>query len=236
MKTIKLIIFTFLFFAASGVFAQETTKETKEPSPFSYGADLVSRYIFRGQDFGNSPAIQPSFSFSKKGFTIGAWGSYAFIATPTGIEADLYASYETKFGLSIGITDYYYPTEFLKIRPDSSIAPVRTGSYFDYAHTHYDELNISQSIKNFSIAANWGFHNMNNAVYFEAGYEFKWLQFFIGAGNQLYTKKGNFNVVNIGITASKDINITKNYAIGISSSVILNPDAEQIHLVFGLSL
>jgi len=226
----------FLFLGISSLYAQELNEKTEEVSPFSFGADLVSRYIFRGLDYGDSPAIQPSLSFSRNGFTIGAWGSYAFIATPTGIEADLYASYETKFGLSVGITDYYYPQEQLKIFPDSTIAPERSGTYFDYANTHYDELNISQSVKDFTISANWGFHNFDNALYFEAGYQFKWLEFFIGAGNKIYTAKRKFNVVNIGITASKDINITKKYAFGISSSVILNPDREQIHLVFGLSL
>ena len=232
MKVSKFIFAFFLFFETIVLHAQETEKE----SPFSFGADFVSRYIFRGLDYGDSPAIQPGFSFSKNGFTIGAWGSYSFIATPTGIEADLYTSYEFDFGLSVGITDYYYPSERLKFFPDSTIAPERSGTYFDYANTHYDELNISQSIKNFNISGNWGFHNMSNAVYFEAGYEFKWLQFFIGAGNKIYTSNGNFNVVNIGITASKDINVTEKYAFGISSSVILNPEAEQIHLVFGLSL
>ena len=31
---------------------------------FSLGADLASRYIWRGKDYGNSPAIQPNVSFS----------------------------------------------------------------------------------------------------------------------------------------------------------------------------
>ena len=211
-------------------------QDTLNTSPFSFGADLVSRYIFRGLDYGDSPAIQPSFSFTKNGFTVGAWGSYAFIATPTGIEADIYASYSFDFGLSAGVTDYYFPGEKLTINPDSTIAPVRKGTYFDYANTHYDELNVSQSVGKFNFSGNWGFHNMDNAVYFEAGYSFKWISAFVGAGNKLYTTNGKFNVVNLGITASKDINITKKYAFGLSSSVILNPEAEQIHLVFGLSL
>ncbi len=232
MKTAKIFIATFFILVTIEISAQETSNVT----PFSFGADLVSRYIFRGLDFGDSPAIQPAFAFSKKGFTLGAWGSYAFIATPTGIEADLYTSYEFDFGLSLGITDYYFPDERLTINTDSTISPVRKGTYFDYANTHYDELNLSQSIKNFSLVANWGFHNMDNAVYFEAGYEFKWIDVFLGGGNKMYTMNGNFNIVNIGLRASKDISITEKYAFGISSSVIFNPDAEQIHLVFALSL
>ena len=38
------------------------------------GADIMSRYVWRGTDFGNTAAIQPSLSFSSGGFTVGAWG------------------------------------------------------------------------------------------------------------------------------------------------------------------
>ena len=232
MKIIKLFIVLSLVLSANSMSAQEKEKK----SPFSFGTDLVSRYIFRGLDFGNSPAIQPSFNFSKAGFSIGAWGSYAFIATPTGIEADLFASYEFNFGLSVGVTDYYFPGEQLTLDDDNVISPVRNGSYFDYANTHYEELNISQSLGDFTFVGNWGFHNMDNALYFEGGYGFKWVDLFIGGGNKGYTSNGNFNIVNIGVSASKEISISEKYAFGLSSSVILNPEAEQIHLVVALNL
>ena len=118
MKKSKFITLLFLSFIVVSLEAEEPVKE----SPFAFGADLVSRYVFRGLDYGDSPAIQPAFTFSKKGFSLGAWGSYAFIATPTGIEADLFTSYEFDFGLSAGITDYYFPDERLtKIHTKSKI-------------------------------------------------------------------------------------------------------------------
>mgnify|MGYP001123775881 CR=1 FL=1 len=40
----------------------------------SVGADLVSGYIWRGQDLGGV-RIQPSLSVAYKGFSLGAWGS-----------------------------------------------------------------------------------------------------------------------------------------------------------------
>ncbi len=232
MKT-KLYFFLGLFLS---FFLMSNRAKAQEEQPFSFGADLVSRYIFRGLDFGSSPAIQPYFEYSHKGLTVGAWGSYAFIATPTGIEADLYASYTFDFGLSAGLTDYYFPFEELKFMPDSVIKPVRRGSYFDYNNHHYFELNIKQEIGNFYMAANYGFFNLDNALYFEAGYGFKWVEVFAGAGNELYSLSGKFNLVNIGAKASKEIKLTKNYAVNLSSSLILNPNAEQIHLVFALGL
>ena len=40
-------------------------------------ADLVSGYIWRGQDLGNV-SIQPTLSVSYKGFSLSAWGSVGF--------------------------------------------------------------------------------------------------------------------------------------------------------------
>jgi len=42
-------------------------------------------------------------------------------------------------------------------------------------------------------------------------------------------------IVNIGLTVSKGINITKLYALPISASLIFNPNAKRAYLVFGLS-
>lgn len=241
MKTMKitfLIVLSIVFINPSNLFAQDESgsDEGVKESPFSVGADLVNRYVFRGLDFGESPAIQPSFEYSNEGLTIGAWGSYAVIATPSGIEADLFVSYDFDFGLSLGVTDYYFPGERLKIEADSVLTPIRTGKYFDYGSNHFFELNASQSIGNFYLVANWGFSNMNDALYFEAGYGFKYFDVFVGAGNEVYTADGKFNVVNVGISASKDIKITESYALPVSASVILNPDTEQLHLVFAISL
>ncbi len=52
------------------------------PAAFSqvnveYGAELVSRYVWRGFDFysGDIPNVQPSITFSKSGFAFNVWGS-----------------------------------------------------------------------------------------------------------------------------------------------------------------
>ena len=238
-KPVSIVQITFIFFMIISLnISAEDDRENEQgkESPFSFGASLVSRYIFRGQDFGSSPAIQPYFEYSIKGFSVGAWGSYAFMATPSGIEADLYASYGFDFGLTLNATDYYFPIENLKIKSDSTIISERAGSYFDYQNHHYLEFGLTQEIKNFYFTGYYGAYNMDNAVYIEGGYNFKWLKAFVGAGNKTYSMSGKFNVVNVGITASKSINITKKYAFEISSSLIFNPNREQIHIVFALGL
>ncbi len=57
----------------------------------SGGADFVSRYLWRGLDFGNSFSIQPSLALTSGGFEVGVWGSYPFTNTADGNEEiDLY--------------------------------------------------------------------------------------------------------------------------------------------------
>lgn len=58
---------------------------------FDLGADVVSRYIWRGTDFGNSASVQPYVSFSAGPVEVGAWSSWA-VTAPGANENDLYVS------------------------------------------------------------------------------------------------------------------------------------------------
>ena len=60
----------------------------------SVGADLVSGYIWRGQDLGGV-SVQPSLEISYKGFSLGAWGSVGFESTDT-------KEFDLTLGYSIG--------------------------------------------------------------------------------------------------------------------------------------
>ena len=86
-----------------------------EESPFSVGADIMSRYVWRGLDYGAAPSIQPYLEFSAGGFAIGAWGAYTTgfsTANILGIqEMDLYATYTIADIVTVGVTDYFFPRE-----------------------------------------------------------------------------------------------------------------------------
>ena len=58
---------------------------------------------------------------------------------------------------------------------------------------------------------------------------------FVGAGDCWHTTEGSFQVVNIGIAATKELTLTEQFSLPLSGAVILNPNTEQLHLVFGLS-
>lgn len=208
--------------------------QEKFSSSFDAGTDFVSSYIWRGTKFGSGPAMQPYLEYSNGNFVIGSWGSFSFSDNAVGLagdfaEADLYMSYGFDFGLSLGLTDYYYPGT----------------SYFDYSRetgAHGFEINFGYEASGFSFSVNYMLNEAGGAetaggdMYFELGYSFDSVSLFLGAGDGWHTPDGEFDVCNIGLSYSKEIEITEKFSLPLSSSIILNPKTEQFYIVLMLSL
>ncbi|MCW9708932.1 TorF family putative porin [Fodinibius salsisoli] len=192
------------------------------------GVDLYSTYVWRGVAY-SGPSIQPYVELGAGGFALGAWGSQgidgSFTDGSTGFqEMDLYASYSFDFGLSLGVTDYYYP-----------------GTLYFEEDSHAFELNGGYTIGNLSLSANYifaGGGSVGDDVYFEAGYSAGPASLFIGGGDgwHVNTPEDGFQIVNIGVGTSKEIPITDDFSLPVSGSVILNPDTEQLYILAGISL
>lgn len=78
---------------------------------FGFGSVIVSRYVWRGTDFGNSASVQPSLHYSVGGLEVGAWASYPISSDITSLsvnENDLFIKYSIG-RLGLMITDYYFP-------------------------------------------------------------------------------------------------------------------------------
>ncbi|MCK5520496.1 MAG: hypothetical protein KAI81_05245 [Candidatus Marinimicrobia bacterium] len=192
---------------SSGLFAQ-----------IDFGSDLVSRYVWRGTDFGNSASVQPFISYSTMGFEMGAWASYPL--TNDAIEAnenDLYLSY-TMGDATLTFTDYYFPEGL---------------NFTDYSDYHILELSASYAFGPLSVLAAYNISgDDDNSYYAELGYDIistdeLGLNAVLGLGNGAYVLDVDPNIVNLALTASKG-----NYW----ASYILNPDADTNFLVFGYSL
>lgn len=102
LVSISLLLLSLLI--STNTFAQE--KKCKFPFKMNIGADLMSRYVWRGMDYGKSASIQPTLSFGLGNFEIGYWGAIAL--TSDYMESDLYLKYSLK-GFSVMLTDYYIP-------------------------------------------------------------------------------------------------------------------------------
>ena len=223
----------------------------------SIGADVVSRYVWRGIDFGESMSVQPALTLGFGGLEVGAWGSYSISASGAGAnENDLWATYTvaTSNGasFSFGFTDYYFP------------GPGEPGFFVTDAHT----LELSASFsgpESFPISLYAGRMSRNdpdNSLYLEASVPvsaFEDVDVSLTAGmvageSEFYGTEGTA-FVNLGISASKDLVITDDFAVPVSVSYIVNanrlgeedhmghdhehdhgPDPDRAFLVFGFSL
>lgn len=230
----------------TNLFSQE-----KSLVDMNFGTDLASRYVWRGIDYGRSPSIQPYLSFSLKNVEIGSWG--AFTTNLPGLqETDIYLSYAPVNFLSFKCTDYFFPDDKLN-----------KNKYFDYANdktTHLLEMLVSFSAAEFGVPLDisggtvfYGADKINLydendpqnteqnfSTYFEMVYSTSVnscpLNAFLGFTTHEGLYGTGFGVVNIGISGTKTFQFENNFGIGLTSSLIVNPQLENIHLVFVVSL
>jgi hypothetical protein len=208
-----------------GFLPVKTVAQEQQESNFSVNADVYSNYIWRGSKLGTGPAFQPSVKFSGGGLTVGVWGSFDANGYS---EADPYISYSFPFGLSLGLTDYYLPgLSFFETSKE-------TGS-------HAFEFNAGFTKGRISLGANYIFNEAGGIAsaggdkYFQIGYSFSNVSLIAGAGDGWHTSDGEFNLSNLGIGASKILQITEKFALPLTGQIILNPDKEVFYVVAGIS-
>ncbi len=199
------------------------------------GADLASRYIWRGADYGDSFSIQPDLSYAKGPFEVGVWAAYSISADgASATEIDLYAS--AAFGpFSIGVTDYHFPN---------------ANRLFDFADNgaggHYLEPFVTYSGPIDLLAGIFAYNDPANSIYIQASKQFEveggTLAFSVGgtptgssSEPSIYGTSGPGLLV-LGISGSKEIEVTDRFSIPISVSFIVNPHDERSFLVVGVSL
>jgi|GEM_PF-3187968 hypothetical protein len=122
----------------------EKEEEDVAEGPLGIGADLVSRYVWRGTDFGNSASVQPYIAYATGNLEIGAWSSWALTAAGAGAnENDLYISYSAG-PVGLTLTDYYFP---------------ESNKFFDYADDgkHILEISASLGVEAFSLMGAFNF-------------------------------------------------------------------------------
>ena len=205
------------------------------------GGDVVSSYIWRGQDLGDV-SLQPTLGIGYKGLSLTAWGSVGLSNPSDTKEFDLTLGY-TIGGLNIGITDYWF---------NSGLDP--ENRYFKYdAHVtnHVFEANVGydfgfanlQWFTNF--AGNDGINKDGKRAYssyVELSVPFKlatvdWTAM-AGAvpfSTDFYGADG-FAVTNLALKATKEIKVTESFSIPVFGQVIANPNSQKAYLVIGFTL
>ena len=229
-KLILLLFIVFFCFESSTIFSQTDTIPQIE---ISADLDLVSRYIWRGQEYGQSPNIQPGLSMTWKNFTFGSWGSYKLTGAGSQ-ETDFFLS-KTFNHLTLSVWDYwsFEDTSFIDIL---DFKEETTG------HLLEAQLLISGGdILPFNLLGSYNFYGADpsNSLYFELQYELYTNSFdliaFLGvqAKGDYYAEKPD--VVNLGVTVTKYMKITNSWDLPVSISFIVNPNLRTAYLVAGIS-
>jgi hypothetical protein len=213
----------------------------------SAGADIVSKYVWRGVDQGAGASIQPSLGIGYKGFSFGAWGSVPF-ANPA-IFVEPFIPYELDFslgystgGFSIGITDYYWNGN--------------AGSYFDYyADNHLFEGNLAFKFsEKFPLTLSWNTFfagtmdrdeedKQQYSTYIEAAYDFSvgGLDFTASVGAVPWgaltwlNDRKDFQISSISLLGSKTLEITPTFSVPLFVQCVFSPVTDASHLVIGFS-
>ena len=182
------------------------------------GADIMSRYLWRGAAYSNGPSIQPYMSYATGGFEVGFWGAYANDMMAD--ELDFYAS--ASIGpVALTLTNYIFPD-------------VTTGGTTKYFDSGIWEGMASLELGPVSLTGAYFFEDGD--TYISAGIPLGDVGFTVSLGDGFYTESGDMEIMEIGASYGKEIKITEDFSLPVSGNLIYNPSFDQMYLVFGISL
>ena len=201
------------------------------------GADIVSNYIWRGQNLGHV-SLQPELSVAWKGLSLAAWGNVGLSDKDDNREVDLTLSYKTG-GLSFGIVDYWSEGN------DNRYFYYKkgTGHAFE-GFISYDFGPVSASWQTYFAGNDYQKDNGKRAYssYFELSAPFRLVTCdWVAKVGLVPWKSGTyevncFNVTNLSLRATKAIQITKSFNLPLFGQLIANPASQHFYFVFGLTI
>ena len=230
----KIIIFTISVLSGFAAQAQDTVETT-------IAADVVSSYIWRGQDLGGV-SVQPTLGIAYKGFSLTGWGSVGLANPADTKEFDLTAAYSIG-RFNIGVTDYW--------TNDGADPAARYFKYDAHGTNHVFEANIGYDFGVASIqwftnfAGNDGTNKDGDRAY--SSYAEVVVPFKLASVDWTATagavpfattsyKTTGFAVTNLSLKATKEIKVTDSFSIPVFGQVVGNPCSQYAYLVFGLTL
>lgn len=206
----------------------------------SVGADLVSGYVWRGQELGGA-SIQPAMSIAYKGLSLGAWGSVCV----SSLDAVAKQEFDLTLGYSLGnfsvsVTDYWF--SYRGADPD----------YFNYGDGTAHVLEAQVGYDFGFLSANWytniagadgenkdGKMAYSSYIALAAPFTLGGLDWTaeVGAtpwGTSFYGTEG-FALCDVSLGASKSIPVTESFSLPLFTKVTWNPSAEAAYFVVGVS-
>ena len=224
----------------AAAFMLPTTMVAQDKVEATVGADLVSSYIWRGQDLGGM-SIQPSLDVSYKGLSLSAWGSVGIERTDTK-EFDLTLSYSVG-GLTIGVTDYWFAysgqeNKYLHYGAHSTAHVWEANLGYDFGPVNtnwYTNIGGADGTKEDGKRA-YSSYILLNAPFKLGGLDW---EAEIGATpweTSFYAKASGFAVCDISLKATKELKITETFSLPVFAKIGVNPANEAADFTFGISL
>jgi Uncharacterized protein involved in chromosome partitioning len=249
-----------LMLASASVLAQKDSSSVK----ISFGADVVSSYIWRGSPSMTpngatasllSPNLQPNLTASYKNFSAGSWASYDFLGSY--YETDLFASY-TLQKLTFTVNDYFwsYNARYFDYKNASTAHIIEAMVTFNGGDDCPFYLTAATFLYGADKKATYDpaeadLRKQNYSSYVEAGYSFKVgassVASFIGvtpadgyygdgAGIPGRANVKGFQVVNLGVATTKNLQLSDRFSVPFKASLVANPVLEKVFLVVGITL
>jgi hypothetical protein len=229
----SIVAFYALILMCSGCSSSFAQHDTVPAISVSANIDIMSRYIWRGQDYGQCPSIQPGLSATWKGFTLGAWGAYK-ITGPGEQETDLYLSKTVSF-VTFSVWDYwtFCDTSFMDVL-----------NYNPHTTNHLLEFQVLLSGGDkvpFNLLGSYFFYgtDASRSIYLELQFLHSFgifdMQVFSG-----FQVKGEYYApipawVNVGLTVIKKIPVTKSWSLPVTLSFVVNTYSRYAYLIAGLT-
>ena len=229
----KAKVYTAILMVATSSFFMRG-EESPKVSPV-VGIDLVSQYIWRGQDLGDV-SIQPTLGIEWRGLSFGAWGSSGFDKDDVK-ELDFTLAY-SRWGFTAGITDYWF---------DNGPGYFKYGAH-DTAHVFEAHLGYDFKFATLdwytNFAGNDGVTRHGHRAYSsyaEVGVPFSILTVdwkaelgFTPWGTTSYNAS-RFAVIDIAVGGRKDFIIADKVDLGVGAKLIFNPRDDKAYFVASIS-
>jgi hypothetical protein len=226
------------------VFIVISLRAADADSAFIYKIDFANRWIWRGMNYSETPAIQPTVAYKMKKLKFTVWGSFGF-GREKYEEIDFIADYDLFKGFNIALIDYFgfldtinYSQHFTDFNAKT------TGHLLDGQITYTLPGKIPLSF----LWSTWFWGKDKNETkednsyssYFEISYNRRINSYRYGLLMGLTPWKGYYNsgfgIINVGAKIGTDIRITDRFKIPSEMALYLNPQTDNIYLSVMITL
>ena len=218
-------------------------QETEKKFPFSGSVELTTKYLWRGQEYGEAPTFFPTLSYSTGGLCVYATGAYTF--DNSWREADLGVSY-TVGDFTLGVVDYYYPTKVGENDSYFNFKSKETGHVMEGCLTYApSSLPLSAMISTFFYGADKNADGDQAwSTYAELVYHYDFsetsiLSVALGASlnKSLYNNfETGFSIVNVAVKYQMELYAAKRFSLPASVQYVVNPQKEKNYISFSLGV